>query len=114
MAMFDIMLVYFLLVALVLLVLLFVLGATFFLSLALGDGLLAWALLLAVLIFSSISLSFFALVRKQEVQTFIFRPSIFLACRLICCRRRVLIFEWERLAPLVALRPQISHFFAIN
>lgn len=54
------------------------------------------------------------LVFRQLVQTFIFLPSMVLACRLMCCLFRVLIFEWERDTPLVELRPQISHFLAIR
>lgn len=54
-----------------------------------------------------------AIVLRQEVQTFILQPSMVLHCRLMFCRFRVLILEWEREAPLVAPRPHKSHFFAI-
>jgi len=74
----------------------------------LGGGLFYFSL-----VFLAFTLLGLAMVRRQEVQTLALTPSIILLCKLIFCLFRVLILEWERLAPLVAPRPQISHFFAI-
>jgi hypothetical protein len=63
-------------------------------------------------LYLAVFLTFF-LVFKQEVQTLRFLPSIFLACRLMYCLFRVLIFEWERLASRVVPRPHRSQVLAI-
>ena len=60
--------------------------------------------------------SFFclAMVRKQEVQSLTLIPPIWRGCKLIFCRFKVCLLEWERIAPFVELRPHKSHFLAIN
>lgn len=54
-----------------------------------------------------------AMVFIHFVQTNNFLLSILFVCRLMFCRFNVLELEWDREAPLVALRPHRSHFLAI-
>lgn len=54
-----------------------------------------------------------AAVLKHEVQTLSFMSSIFLVCKLMSCLFKVLILEWERVAPFLEPRPHKSQVFPI-
>ena len=62
---------------------------------------------------ATFTLGVLAAVRKHEVQTLIFIPSIFLVCKLMSCLFKVLILEWERVAPFIEPRPHKSQVFPI-